>query len=99
MFAKAFRCIGPQRTVAFSHSHAFPIVSSMKPFSASILVLSSLALLAACTAQEASVTGTDDWTMDDTASSSHSGPYLELEEDDEDTVELRINTSSSSFSS
>lgn len=35
--------------------------------------------------------------MAEEAVSSHSGPYLELDEEDDDTVELRINSSSSSI--
>ncbi len=68
----------------------------MKPFFTSLLALTSFALLSACSAQQASVTDTD-WSMDEEAVSSYSGPYLELDESDEDAVELNIHSSSSSI--
>lgn len=95
MFARAFRCIEQKRTVAFSHSHVFSIVSFMKAFSASLLALASFTLLSACSAQQASVTDTD-WTMAAEAVSSYGGPYLEVDEENEDIVELHIHSSSSS---
>lgn len=74
----------------------------MNTLSARILVLSSLALLGACTAQQASVTdplpSEEDAVLDDAYMPRNDGPYLEEDGSPaDDSVELHLNASSSSI--